>query len=102
MLNNDLSQDSISNSVFDPKNKQSYIDKLLLSDEKQEVAEKKILTSYYSVAVIYKDKLQDYKEAINTLNALNNRFPENINKSTVYYQLFLLYQLINEVENIEK
>ena len=102
VLNNDLSQDSISNSVFDPKNKQSYIDKLLLSDEKQEVAEKKILTSYYSVAVIYKDKLQDYKEAINTLNALNNRFPENINKSTVYYQLFLLYQLINEAENVEK
>lgn len=56
----------------------------------------KIYNAYLDIAGFYRDILQDNKEAIAIFELLLKRFPNAINKPSVYYNLYRLYSDIDK------
>jgi tetratricopeptide (TPR) repeat protein len=57
----------------------------------KEKSDNVIITSYYELALIYKDKLENYKKSVETLEKLLLRYPQNKYKVECFYLLYLLY-----------
>jgi hypothetical protein len=57
-----------------------------------------IVEAYFDAGVIYKEKLEDVPQAINTFETLNSRFPKSDNRVMV---LYFLYRLHEEKGNID-
>jgi tetratricopeptide (TPR) repeat protein len=64
--------------------------------EKLKTSDQRIAQSYYNVALIFKDKLNNESEAIRHFETLVSRFPENENKLLSAY---FLYVLLNQSGN---
>jgi tetratricopeptide (TPR) repeat protein len=64
---------------------------LPLTPEQLAKSNKLIYDAYFDVANFYRDILGDKKEAITTYELLLSRFPDNTDKSALYYNLYRLY-----------
>ncbi|WP_448701074.1 tetratricopeptide repeat protein [Mucilaginibacter sp. AW1-3] len=56
----------------------------------------KVYNAYLDIASFYRDILEDNKEAIAIFELLLQRFPNTINKPSVYYNLYRLYSDIDK------
>ena len=93
-------EDSIANAAEkEIKNRDKYLKNLPLSDEKMKQSNDTIIEAYYTVASIYKENLQDHKNAIKTFEKLIERYPENKYLLPSYYQL---YRTNLEIKNEER
>jgi len=90
--------DTIQEEEFDPKSRDSYIKELPLTIEEKTASNQMIVEAYFDAGVIYKEKLEDVPQAINTFETLNSRFPKSDNRVMV---LYFLYRLHEEKGNID-
>lgn len=56
----------------------------------------------YNMGVILKDKLEDFGAARSTFDELDNRYPDNIYRLDVYYNMYLMDVRQNNVADAEK
>ena len=85
-----LESDSITEDVFDPKNRDSYIKNLPLTPEGIRKSDKKIIEAHYNAGIIYKEELKDLLRSEDIFYKLNERYPENNNRVMVLYYLYIL------------
>ena len=90
--------DTINEDEFDPKSRDSYLKELPTSVEAMKESNRKIIEAYFDAGVIYKEKLSDIPQSINTFETLNTRFPNSENRVMV---LYFLYRLHEEKGNID-
>jgi len=59
----------------------------------------RIYNAYLDIANFYRDILEDNKEAITIFELLLQRFPNTVNKPSVYYNLYRLYSDIDKTKS---
>ncbi len=83
--------DSLEQSVFDPKSRDSYLQGLPLTVDAMKASNRMIIEAYFDAGVIYKEQLNDVPQAIQSFETLNSRFPNNENRVMVLYFLTRLH-----------
>ncbi len=74
----------------DPKTREYYLQQLPMTEEDVEASNIIIEDGLYNMAMIYKDKLEDFTLAVNAFEELERRFPENSHRLESYYQVYLM------------
>jgi len=93
----DLPADSLSSDstqttqqvVSDTKNPQYYLQQIPKTPEQLAVSDTMIATALYNMVCIYEDKLEDRQLADETLQELNQRFPNDGHLAELYYRRYL-------------
>ncbi|MCD7971701.1 MAG: tetratricopeptide repeat protein [Candidatus Azobacteroides sp.] len=75
----------------DTKSVEYYLQQIPLLPEQLANSNAIVADGYFNMALIYKNKLEDYSLAINEFNKLDNRYPENDYRLEAYYNMFLMY-----------
>jgi tetratricopeptide (TPR) repeat protein len=81
----------------DPKDPQFYLQQIPVTEEDLAASDLIIIDGLYNMGVIYKDMLENANLAIETLETLNTRFPENENKLQAYYHIYLAYWRLDDM-----
>lgn len=55
----------------------------------------------YNMGIILKDKLEDYKAATHEFDRLQQRYPDNVYRLDVYYNMYLMCVLQNDTAGAE-
>ncbi len=74
----------------------SYLNELPDTESKQAAANNQIHTALLRVGELYRDELLDNKGAIDTYEDLLNRYPETKDAALIYYNLYLLYNGVDQ------
>ena len=74
----------------DPHYVEYYLKQIPKTPEEIEVANDVIQEGLYNMGLILKDKLEDYPAARHEFNELDTRYPENVYRLEVYYNLYLM------------
>jgi len=93
----DIDVDSViteSANASNPKSRDYYLKNVPLTAALMDSSNAKIEESLFAAAIIYKEKLQNRKKAIETFDELLRRFPKGKYTDQVYYNLYRIY--INE------
>jgi len=80
-------QDSV---ITDRKNPAFYLQQIPLTEEAMKESNDVLSDALFNMALIYKDKLEDYPLAQNTFTRLYTQFPTFRQLDEVYYNLFLM------------
>jgi tetratricopeptide (TPR) repeat protein len=72
--------------------KKALLSGLPLTDEKMKASIERIVKAYYEVADIYSERLNNQPKAIQTLEELLSKYPQNSQLLPVYYQLYAMYR----------
>lgn len=82
--------------IFDNKSREFYLASIPLNDSSLEQSDIRLEEALFNMGVIYKEKLLDYEESINSFTELIQRYPDTrFGPSTHYY----LYQLYNNIQD---
>jgi len=92
-----LASDTVAVPSEDPHDPQFYLQQIPTTEE--EIAESNLILQdgLYNMGVILKEMLEDYPLAIETLDTLNLRFPENENKLNAYHHIYLIYWKLDDM-----
>ncbi len=93
--------DSVGPLVTDPHDPNFYLQNIPLTEKDIEASNLIIIDGLYNMGLIYKDKLEDYDLSIESFEELNTRFPENENKLMAYYNLYLIYLRMGNMQMAE-
>ena len=74
----------------DPHNVEYYLAQIPKTEAEKTVANDIIQEGMYNIGVILKDQLDDFTAATKEFNELNKRYPDNIYRLDVYYNLYLI------------
>lgn len=85
--------------IGDPKNRAYYLADLPLSDELMNLSNDKIMEALHEASFVYSERLLDKKKAIETMETLLKRFPDNPYLLSAYYQC---YSLATQMGNVSK
>lgn len=80
----------ISEAKKDPKSKDYYLIDLPLTDAAVEKSNERIMRGLYQAALVYEEKLNNQDKALETIEILMNRFPENPYLLSSYYHAYSL------------
>ena len=83
----------------DNKDPQFYLQQIPFTEEDIAASDAIIEDGIFSMASIYKDKLEDFELAAETFNTILTRFPETDTKLEIYYQMWLLYMRSEDEES---
>ena len=75
--------------VSDTKNRQYYLQQIPKTPEQLAASDTMIATALYNMVCIYEDKLEDRQLADETLQELNQRFPNDGHLAELYYRRYL-------------
>ena len=75
----------------DPHYPEYYLVQIPKTDEERQNAENIIQEGLFNMGIILKDKLEDVTAAENAFNELDTRFPDNIYRLDMYYNMYLMY-----------
>ncbi|MDR1562511.1 MAG: hypothetical protein LBS54_05435 [Dysgonamonadaceae bacterium] len=92
-----VTEDKVSELSEDPHDPNFYLQQIPLTEEDIEASNLIIQDGLYNMGVIYKDILEDYSLAIETLDSLNIRFPENETKLDAYHHIYLIYWKLGDM-----
>jgi len=81
-------KEAASTDTHDP---QFYLQQIPTTAEELAASDLIISDGLYNMGVIYRDMLEDNALSLETFNTLNTRFPDNENKETAYYYMYLIY-----------
>ena len=100
---NPLSTDSLAaglpeNMSDDPKTREFYLQQIPLTEEDIEQSNLIIMDGMYHIGLIYKDNLEDFELAIEALEDLEERFPENEHLLDCYYEIYLMSIRLGNLE----
>jgi len=82
----------------DIKRKQAYLSNVSMSDTAIEASNKKMIDAYYSIGIIYREQLKEYRLSIEAFETLLKRFPGNKYELACYFNLYRTYKLIKDEE----
>ncbi|MDE6142594.1 MAG: tetratricopeptide repeat protein, partial [Muribaculaceae bacterium] len=85
----------------DPHNVEFYLKQIPSTPEQVATANDVIQEGLYNMGVILKDKLEDYPAARIEFNELDTRYPDNIYRLDVYYNMYLMAVRENDAELAE-
>lgn len=85
----------------DPHQPEYYLKQIPKTEEEIQTANDVIQEGLYNEGVILKDKLDDYPAARKEFNTLLTRYPDNIYRLDVYYNMYLMAVRRNEKEMAE-
>ena len=85
----------------DRKDKSYYLVDLPLTEETIEVSNQKIIEALHEASFVYSERLSDRAKAIEIMEVLLKRFPENPYLLSAYYQCYSLYNKGNNVSKME-
>lgn len=74
----------------DPHYVEYYLKQIPKTPEEIQTANDVIQEGLYNMGVILKDKLEDFTAARNEFNELDTRYPDNIYRLDVYYNMYLM------------
>ena len=74
----------------DPHYVEYYLKQIPKTEEEIQTSNDVIQEGLYNMGVILKDKLEDYPAARDEFNKLDTRYPDNIYRLDVYYNLYLM------------
>ncbi|MFC2086601.1 tetratricopeptide repeat protein [Bacteroidota bacterium] len=77
---------------YSRKDKRYYLENLPFTEEKLILSNGRIAEALYNVGIIYYEKLNNNKKAIDRLDELVNRFPDSEYVLPAYYTLYLIYR----------
>ena len=86
----------------DPHNAEYYLAQIPSTPEQIKTAEDVVQEGLYNMGVILKDKLEDFAAARDEFLTLERRFPDNIYRLEVYYNLYLMEVRQNHPEQAEE
>lgn len=94
-------QDSV-NRVGDPHFAEYYMKDIPRTDEQLQNCNDIIMEALYNIGLILKDKLEDYAAARRYFAMLEERYPDNIHRLDMYYNLYLMAARQNDTSQAEK
>lgn len=86
----------------DPHYVEYYLKQIPKTEEEKQTSNDIIQEGLYNMGLILKDKLEDYPSSAREFNMLLNRYPDNIYRLDVYYNMYLMYMRIGDVSMAEK
>ena len=94
--------DSIPPGSDDPHNVEYYLRQIPSTPEEIATANEVIVEGLYNMGVILKDDLEDYGAASREFETLLSRYPDNIYRLDIYYNLYLMAMRRDERAEAEK
>ena len=82
----------------DPKDPKFYLQQIPVTTEDLQASDLIIMDGLFNMGIIYKDKLEDYALALETFSTLDRRFPGNEYRLTTYYQTYLMYWRLGDMQ----
>jgi len=82
----------------DNKTRAFYLKNIPLTDSALAVSNKRIRQSLYTAGNIYKNNLQEYNLAVSLFEDIIRRYPDDPMSIQMYYELYKLYDLLNNKE----
>lgn len=86
----------------DPHYVEYYLKQIPKTDEEKQTSNDVIQEGLYNMGVILKDKLEDYTSSSREFNELLDRYPDNVYRLDVYYNMYLMYMRMGETAVAEK
>lgn len=86
----------------DPHFIEYYLKQIPKTPEEIQTCHDIIQEGLFNMGIILKDKLEDYSASIGEFNILLNRYPDNIYRLDVYYNMYLMYMRLNNIAMAEK
>jgi len=80
----------------DPLKKEFYTQDLPLTDSLMTVSHEKIRDALYNTGKIFKSDFGNYQRSAEAFEDLNKRYPENIYLLSAYFDLYDLFELLND------
>ncbi len=77
--------------VTDIHDRMYYLQQIPFTEEQMAESNALLQEALFNAGVIYKDKLEDFTLAENTLERLNTQFPDYERTDEVYYNMYLMY-----------
>lgn len=74
----------------DPHNAEFYLKQIPTTPEEIQTANEVIQEGLYNMGIILKDKLEDYPAARHEFTELDTRYPDNVYRLDVYYNMYLM------------
>ena len=72
------------------------------TEEEKQTSNDVIQEGLYNMGLILKDKLEDYASSSREFNELLDRYPDNIYRLDVYYNMYLMYMRMGDLVVAEK
>lgn len=82
----------------DPKTREFYLQQIPFTPDEFDASNIIIEDGLYHMAMIYKDKLEDFHLSIEAFETLERRFPDNEFRLESYYQIYLMALRIKDTE----
>jgi hypothetical protein len=82
----------------DKKRKEAYLSNVTMSDTAIASSNKKMIDAYYSIGIIYREQLKEYRLSIEAFETLLKRFPGNKYEQACYFNLYRTYKLVKDDE----
>ncbi len=86
----------------DPHYPEYYLKQIPKTDAERAVANDVIQEGLYNEGLILKDKLEDFDSAASVWSTLMKRYPDNVYRLDVYYNLYLMYMRSNQLAKAEE
>ncbi len=93
---------SSKNDPNDPHFPEYYLRQIPSTPQEKITANDVIQEGMYNIGIILKDKLEAYNEAADEWNKLLRRYPDNVYRLDVYYNMYLMYMRIGDKKMAER
>lgn len=93
---------SSKNDPNDPHFPEYYLRQIPSTPQEKITANDVIQEGMYNIGIILKDKLEAYNEAADEWNKLLHRYPDNVYRLDVYYNMYLMYMRIGDKKMAER
>lgn len=92
----DTSSQEVADKENDPHFPEYYLKQIPFTPEEKLNANDIIQEGMYNIGLILKDDLEDFSEAEAEWNRLLHRYPDNIYRLDIYYNLYLIFMRLND------
>lgn len=93
---------SSKNNPNDPHFPEYYLRQIPSTPQEKITANDVIQEGMYNIGIILKDKLEAYGEAADEWNRLLKRYPDNVYRLDIYYNMYLMYMRIGDKSRAER
>lgn len=90
------------NDPNDPHFPEYYLKQIPSTPQEKITANDVIQEGMYNIGIILKDKLDAYSEAADEWNKLLKRYPDNVYRLDIYYNMYLMYMRIGDKAGAER
>ncbi|MCM1093954.1 MAG: hypothetical protein NC421_08365 [Lachnospiraceae bacterium] len=99
---NAAEESSSKNDPNDPHFPEYYLKQIPSTPQEKITANDVIQEGMYNIGIILKDKLDAYDDAVDEWNKLLKRYPDNVYRLDIYYNMYLMYMRIGDKNRAER